>query len=94
MEVFKEAKQRKLWTAYVSNGHGTSEVFEFIGLWLDLMKIDLKIFSYKEYRRLGGNLDAVFETIQTVHEIRIWLELVTLLIPYYNDFDTELSKIA
>ena len=58
------------------------------------MKIDLKSFSYKEYRRLGGNLDAVLETIQTVHVMGIWLELVTLLIPGYNDSDAELSKIA
>ena len=94
MEVFKEAKQRKLWTAYVSNGHGTPEVLEYIGPWLDLMKIDLKSFSPKEYRRLGGNLDAVLETIQTVHGMGIWLELVTLLIPDYNDSDEELSKIA
>jgi pyruvate formate lyase activating enzyme len=94
VEVFKEAKQRKLWTAYVSNGHGTPEVLEFMGPWLDLMKIDLKSFSYKKYRRLGGNLDAVLETIQTVHGMGIWLELVTLLIPGYNDSDAELSKIA
>ena len=94
VEVFKEAKQRKLWTAYVSNGHGTPEVLEYIGPWLDLMKIDLKNFSPKEYRRLGGNLDAVLETIHTVHKMGIWLELVTLLIPDYNDSDEELSKIA
>ena len=31
VEVFKEAKQRKLWTAYVSNGHGTPEMLEYIG---------------------------------------------------------------
>jgi pyruvate formate lyase activating enzyme len=94
VEVFKEAKQRKLWTAYVSNGHGTPEVLEYIGPWVDLMKIDLKSFSPKEYRRLGGNLDAVLETIQTVHSMGIWLELVTLLVPNYNDSDEELSKIA
>jgi pyruvate formate lyase activating enzyme len=74
--------------------YGPPEVLEFIGPWLDLLKIDLKSFSYKEYRRLGGNLDAVLETIQTVHEMGISLELVTLLIPGYNDSDAELSKIA
>jgi pyruvate formate lyase activating enzyme len=94
VEVFKEAKERKLWTAYVSNGHGTPEVLEYIRPWVDLMKIDLKSFSQKEYRRLGGNLDAVLETIKTVHEMGIWLELVTLLIPDYNDSDQEISSIA
>ena len=31
VEFFKEAKQIKLWTANVSNGHGTPEVLEYIG---------------------------------------------------------------
>ncbi|MBC8284280.1 MAG: AmmeMemoRadiSam system radical SAM enzyme [Nitrospinae bacterium] len=94
VEVFKEAKQRNLWTAYVSNGHGTPEVLEYIRPWVDLVKIDLKCFSQKEYRKLGGNLDAVLQTIQTIHEMGIWLELVTLLIPDYNDSDKEMSDIA
>ena len=58
------------------------------------MKIGLKSFSPKVYRRLGGNLDAVLETIQAVYGMEIWLELVTLLIPDYNESDEELSKIA
>jgi pyruvate formate lyase activating enzyme len=58
------------------------------------MKIDLKSFSYKEYRRLDGNLDAVLETIQTAHGMWIWLERVTLPILGYNNSDAELSKIV
>ena len=58
------------------------------------MKIGLKGFSPKVYRRLGGNLDAVLETIKTVYGMGIWLELITLLTPDYNESDEELSKIA
>jgi len=94
VEVFKEARQRNLWTAYVSNGHGTPEVIEYIRPWVDLMKIDLKSFSEKEYRRLGGNLEAVLKTIKTIYEMGIWLELVTLLIPDYNDSEKEIIDIA
>ena len=94
VEVFKEARQRNLWTAYVSNGHGTPEVIEYIRPWVDLMKIDLKSFSKKEYRKLGGNLDAVLKTIKTIYEMGVWLELVTLLIPDYNDSEKEIIDIA
>ena len=94
VEVFQEAKRRGLGTAYVSNGHGTPEVLEYLRPWVDLFKIDLKSFSEKEYRRLGGNLSAVLETIQAVHSMGIWLELVSLLIPDYNDSDEELAKMA
>jgi pyruvate formate lyase activating enzyme len=58
------------------------------------MKIDLKNFSPKVYRRLGGNLDALLETIKAVYGMGIWLELITLLTPDYNEWDKELSKIA
>ncbi len=94
VEVFQEAKTRGLGTAYVSNGHGTPEVLEYLRPWIDLFKIDLKSFSEKEYRRLGGNLSAVLETIQAVHGMGIWLELVSLLIPGYNDSDEELAEMA
>ena len=94
VEVFQEAKTKGLGTAYVSNGHGTPEVLEYLRPWVDLFKIDLKSFSEKEYRRLGGNLSAVLETIRTVYDMGIWLELVSLLIPDYNDSDEELSQMA
>jgi len=94
VEVFQEAKTKGLGTAYVSNGHGTPEVLEYLRPWMDLFKIDLKSFSEKEYRRLGGNLSAVLETIQSVYATGIWLELVTLLVPGYNDSDKEMAEIA
>lgn len=94
VEVFKEAKSRGLGTGYVSNGHGTPQVLQYLGPWVDLFNIDLKSFSEKEYRRLGGNLSAVLETIQAVHSMGIWMELVTLLVPDYNDSDREMTEMA
>ena len=69
-------------------------MLEYIGPWIDLMKIDLKSFSPKVYRRFGGNLNAELETIQAVYGMGICLELVILLISDYNESDEELSKIA
>jgi pyruvate formate lyase activating enzyme len=94
VEVFKEAKDRGLQTGYVSNGHGTPEVLEYLKPWLDLFKIDLKSFSAKNYRRLGGNLDAVLETIRQVYAMGFWTEIVTLVVPDYNDSDQELTEMA
>ncbi len=94
VEVFKEAKERGLQTGYVSNGHGTPEVLEYIEPWLDLFKVDLKSFSDKNYRRLGGNLDAVLATIRQTHAMGLWVEIVTLVIPGYNDSDKELAQMA
>ncbi|MBI5427892.1 MAG: AmmeMemoRadiSam system radical SAM enzyme [Nitrospinae bacterium] len=94
VEVFREAKNRGLKTAYVSNGHGTPEVLEYLRPWLDYYKIDLKCFDAKNYRRLGGDFQAVLETIRQVYQMGLWTEIVTLVVPGYNDSDRELSEIA
>lgn len=94
VEVFKVARQRGLVTGYVSNGHGTPEVLEYIQPWVDLYKVDLKCFDDKKYKLLGGNFQEVLETIRGVKQMGLWTEIVTLVIPDYNDSDSELGQIA
>ncbi len=94
VEVFQQARREGLSTAYVSNGHGTPEVIEYIRPFVDFYKVDLKCFEEKNYRRLGGNFNAVLDTIRQVQETGMWLEVVTLVIPDYNDSEQELSSIA
>ncbi|OGW14400.1 MAG: pyruvate formate lyase-activating protein, partial [Nitrospinae bacterium RIFCSPLOWO2_12_FULL_47_7] len=94
VEVFREARQLGLLTAYVSNGHATAEVLDYLHPWLDLFKIDLKCFDAGNYRRLGGDLEVVLETICQVFKMGFWTEIVTLVVPRYNDSDRELSDIA
>ena len=94
VEVFQEARKRGIRTAFVSNGHGTPEVIEYISPWIDFYKIDLKTFSDKNYRKLGGNLTAVLDTVDRVFSAGMWTEIVTLVIPDYNDSDKELTNIA
>ncbi len=94
VEVFKEAKSRGLVTGYVSNGHGTPEVLEYVRPWLDLFKIDLKCFDRKKYLKLGGNFEEVLETIRQVYAMGFWMEIVTLVVPDYNDSDEELTRMA
>ncbi len=94
VEVFKEAKSRGLVTGYVSNGHGTPEVLEYVQPWVDLFKIDLKCFDRKKYLKLGGNFEEVLETIRQVYAMGFWTEIVTLVVPDYNDSDEELTQMA
>ena len=94
VEVFDEARRRGMRTAFVSNGHGTPEVIEYLSPWIDFYKIDLKTFSDKNYRKLGGSLTAVLDTVGRVFSAGMWTEIVTLVIPNYNDSDKELTNIA
>ena len=92
--VFKEAKGAGLTTGYVSNGNGTPEVLEYLRPWVDLYKVDLKSFDDRHYRELGGRLGPILDTIRRLHAMDFWLEIVTLLIPGFNDSRDELDRLT
>jgi pyruvate formate lyase activating enzyme len=92
--VFKEAKAAGLVTGFVSNGNGTPQVLKYLRPWIDLYKVDLKSFDEQHYHQLGGRLKPILETIRTLHDMGVWLEIVTLLIPGFNDSDDELRRLA
>jgi pyruvate formate lyase activating enzyme len=94
-EVFEEARKNNLLTCYVSNGNATPEVLEFLRPVLDLYKVDLKCFNDRNYRRnLGGTLRPVLETIERAKAMGFWVEVVTLVVPGFNDNEDELASIA
>ncbi len=92
--VFKEAKRAGLVTGFVSNGNGTPQVLEYLRPWVDLYKVDLKSFDDRHYRQLGGRLEPVLDTIRRLHEMDFWVEVVTLLIPGFNDSPDELTRLT
>ncbi len=94
VEVFRRARRAGLVCAYISNGNGTPEVLRFIRPYVDLYKVDLKSFRDREYRRLGGKLETVLDTIRLLKRMGFWLEIVTLVVPGLNDSAEELRDIA
>ncbi len=93
--VFQPARQAGLRTLYISNGNATPQVLEYLAPWLDAYKIDLKTMSDATYRRIiGGVLAHVLDTIRQAHELGLWVEVVTLLIPGLNDSNDELWDAA
>lgn len=92
--IFKEARAAGLATGFVSNGNATPQVLEYLRPWIDLYKVDLKSFDDQRYHQLGGRLRPILDTIRRLHEMDVWVEIVTLLIPGFNDSDDELTRIA
>ena len=94
IEVFRKAKPAGFKTAFISNGNATPQVLDFIRPWTDCYKIDLKTMSDKNYRQLGGVVDNILETVRMVQERGFWEEIVTLVIPGFNDAEDELRRAA
>ena len=92
--VFKEAKAAGLLTGFVSNGNGTPQVLEYLHPWLDLYKVDLKSFDDRHYHELGGRIGPILDSIRRIHQMGLWLEIVTLLIPGFNDSPDELRRLT
>jgi pyruvate formate lyase activating enzyme len=94
VEVFKLAKPAGLRTAFISNGNATPQVLDYLRPWTDCYKIDLKSMSDRNYRQLGGVVDNILDTVKMVHERGFWEEIVTLVIPGFNDSADELQRAA
>src|SRR3954467_9656228 len=92
--IFKEARAAGLMTGFVSNGTGTEGVLNFVRPHIDLYKVDLKSFDDKHYRQLGGRIEPILFTIRRLHEMGVWVEIVTLLIAGFNDAPDELKRLT
>jgi pyruvate formate lyase activating enzyme len=93
-QVFQVARSAGLKCAFISNGNATPEVLDYMRPWTDAYKIDLKAMDDRRYRELGGVLQHVTDAIRMVHERGFWLEIVTLVVPGFNDDAGQLERAA
>jgi pyruvate formate lyase activating enzyme len=94
VSIFRQAQQVGLKCVYVSNGNATPEVLNYLRPYLVAYKVDLKTMQDRQYRKLGGVLDHVLDSIRRAHELGLWVEVVTLVVPGFNDSNEELMDAA
>lgn len=94
VDIFRQAQEAGLKCVFISNGNATAEVLEFLRPYLVAYKVDLKTMQDKQYRQMGGVLDHVLQTIQMAHQMGMWVEVVTLTVPGFNDSNEELMDAA
>jgi pyruvate formate lyase activating enzyme len=83
--IFEEARGRGLTTALISDGNSTPEALEYMRPVTDVFRVDLKGFSAEQYRSLGGRLEPVLVSIKDARRLGYWVEVVTLVVPGFND---------
>ncbi len=94
MRIFSLAREHNIICGFVSNGNASPEVLDFLRPCVSLYKVDLKTFNDANYHHLGCTLKAVLDTIQRLKAMGFWVEIVTLIVPGFNDSPEELQDIA
>ncbi len=89
------AGQRGLLNNFVSNGFISEAPLRALAAVLDGVNVDLKFFREESYRRISrARLQPVLDAIRLYHELGVWVEVTTLVIPGLNDSEQELTQIA
>jgi pyruvate formate lyase activating enzyme len=94
VDIFRLAQEEGLKCVYISNGNATPEVLKYLRPYLSAYKIDLKSMQESQYRKLGGVLEHVLDSIRMAHDLGLWVEVVTLVVPGFNDSTEELMDAA
>ena len=91
----RAVRERGLANVLVSAGCMSREVIAKVAPLIDAANIDLKSFSEKTYRAIGGDLASVKDCIRALAaEPGCHLEVTTLIVPGVNDTDDEMRAIS
>jgi pyruvate formate lyase activating enzyme len=97
LDSAKLAKQNGLLANYVTNGFITPEALDLIGPYLDAFRVDIKGFSKKFYKKMChvNDFTGILEVTKRAKEKwNMWVEIITNIIPGYNDDEAQLKGIA
>ena len=89
------AHERGLSNVLVSAGCVSEQVIAEVAPHIDAANIDLKSFRADTYRRLGGDLPTVLNTIQMLCDTpTCHVEVTTLVVPGVNDTKDEIRELS
>jgi pyruvate formate lyase activating enzyme len=86
------AHQQGIKNVFISAGYINEAPLKKLAPLLDAANINLKSFSDDIYLRLnGGKLQPILDTIKTLKDSGVWLEITNLVVPSWTD-DLEMIK--
>ena len=94
-DIARIARSRGLKNVMVTSGWINTEPFRNLCKYLDVARIDLKGFSDEFYGKLANaSLAPVLETIKTAKSEGVWVEIINLVIPGYNDDTVKIKEMC
>jgi pyruvate formate lyase activating enzyme len=97
LDSAKIAQKAGLYTVYVTNGYMTPEALDVIGPHLQAWRVDVKGFSDDFYMKMAKirNWRGILEVAERAKKKwEMHVEVVTNIVPGWNDDDDQLSGIA
>lgn len=96
LEIFRKGRQLlpEIRLGFVSNGYLSAEALDLLS-GIDFIKIDLKSFDRNKFAELtGASLQGVLDCIKDTVKRGFWTEIVTPLVPGFNDSQKEIEETA
>ncbi len=85
-DTAKLARARGIKNLMISNGYINDKPLRDLARYLDAANINLKAFDDEIYTKLiGGSLQPVLNTLKTLKEMGVWLEITNLVVPGWTD---------
>ncbi|OQA92597.1 MAG: Pyruvate formate-lyase 1-activating enzyme [Elusimicrobia bacterium ADurb.Bin231] len=95
VEISSLARKAGIRSVVVSCGYINREPLKYLLKYVDAYKVDLKAFNEKYYEDIvGARLAPVLETIKTVKDSGVHLEIVYLVVPTLNDNPDEVREMC
>lgn len=93
LDCAKLAKRNNLKNVVVTNGMICEKLLLELLPFVDAMNVDLKAFTDSFYKKVGGDLTTVKNTIRLAAKV-IHLEVTTLIVPDENDSEAEMEELS
>jgi pyruvate formate lyase activating enzyme len=93
-DVAKLAQENGLRIIWHTNGAINHEPLMAILPYTDAITVDLKGFTDEAYANSAALLQPVLNTLKTIREQGVWLEIVNLMIPTINDNPDDIRRMS
>lgn len=95
LDCARLGRGRGLYSNVVSNGYINPQPLRELCQAVDAIKVDLKAFTSGFYEKIcSGTLEPVLQTLRTIREEGVHLEIVNLVVPTLNDKETEQQEMV
>jgi pyruvate formate lyase activating enzyme len=95
LETSKQANAAGIKNVFISNGYINKEPLKELCKYIDAASINLKSYKDSIYQELnGGSLQPVLDTLLTLKENSVWLEIINLVVPTWTDDMTMIGEMC